>query len=128
MAKKRIKDLNTKLAEVDRERKSGKATPVGVKKQSEDQRQQLHRTKDQFAITKEQIEPQKKELEKVEEATAQAEQNGYDIGVKEIEETLRAQVTRVCWGYCLQVWTKALNLFGVGVSSKLRKTENIFYP
>lgn len=38
MAEKRIKDLNTKLAEVDRERKSGKATLVGVKKQAEDQR------------------------------------------------------------------------------------------
>ena len=96
MAEKRIKDLNTKLAEVDRERKSGKATLVGVKKQAEDQRQQLHKTKDQLAITKEQIEPQKKELENVKEATTQAEQNGYDIGVKEIEETLRAQVTRVC--------------------------------
>lgn len=38
MAEKRIQDLNTKLAEVDRERKSGKATLVGVKKQAEDQR------------------------------------------------------------------------------------------
>lgn len=75
-----------------------------------------------------QIEAQKKELEKAKKATTQAEQDGYDIEVKETEEALRAQVTRVCRGYCLQVWTQALNLAEVGASSRLRKTENIFYP
>lgn len=34
----------------------------------------------------------------------------------------------VCRGYCLQVWTEALNIAGVDTSSELRKTENIFYP
>lgn len=52
-----------------------------------------------------QIEAQKKELEKAKKAAAQAEQDGYDIEVKETEEALRAQVTRVWRGYCLQVWT-----------------------
>ena len=70
----------------------------------------------------------KKELEKKEEALAQAEKSGYDIRVKEIEDILRAQVTEVCWGYYLRVWTKALNLARVDASSNLRKNENIFYP
>lgn len=67
-------------------------------------------------------------MEENEETVARVEQNGYDIGVKETKDTLRAQVTGVCRGYCLQVWTEALNLARVGASSNLRKTENIFYP
>ena len=50
------------------------------------------------------------------------------FGVKETKDILRAQVTRVCRGYCLQVWTEALNLAGLGASSELRRTKNIFYP
>ena len=48
--------------------------------------------------------------------------------MKETEDALKAQVTEVCWGYNLQVWTEALNLAKVDASSKLRKIENIFYP
>ena len=125
IVEKRIKDLVTKLAEADREKKSIKA---GTEKQAEDQRLQLHKAEEQLAVAKEQIEAQKKEMEKVEEATTRAEQNGYDIGVKETKDILRAQVTRVCRGYCLQVWTEALNLAGLGASSELRRTKNIFYP
>nr|POE51382.1 hypothetical protein CFP56_41750 [Quercus suber] len=61
---------------------------------------------EQLEVAKEQIEAQEKEMEKVEEVAAQAKQNGYDIGV----------------------WTEELNLAGVGASSELRRTENIFYP
>lgn len=98
-----------------------------LKKQAEDQRQQLHKVEEQLATAREQIETQKKELEKKEEAIARAEQNGYDIEVKETEDILWAQVTGFCRRYCLQVWTEALNLTGVSASSDLRKTENIFY-
>lgn len=59
---------------------------------------------------------------------AQAEQAGYDVGMKETKDALRAQVTEVCRGYYLQVWTKALKLTGVDASSELRKPKNIFYP
>nr|POE95288.1 hypothetical protein CFP56_05650 [Quercus suber] len=48
MAKKKIKDLNTKLTEADRERKSAKATLVGAERQVEDQHQQLHRVEEQM--------------------------------------------------------------------------------
>lgn len=128
VAEKRIKELNTKLIEANRERKSAKVALAGVEKQAEDQLQQLRKVEKQLAIAKEQIDAQKKELEKSEEVAARAQHNGYDIGVKEIENALRAQVTGLCRGYYLQVWTEALNLAGVGTSSDLRKTENIFYP
>ena len=92
MAKKKIKDLGTKLTEADRERKSVEAALAGA----EDQCQQLRKAEEQLAIAREQIATQKKELEKKEEALAQAEQSGYDIGVKEMEDALKAQVIGVC--------------------------------
>ena len=123
-----MEDLSTKLTEANRERKSTKAALIGAKKQAEDQCQQLRKAEEQLAIAQKQIEAQKKELEKKEEALAQAKQSSYDIGVKEIEDALKAQVIGDCQGYCLQVWTKALNLVEVEASSDLRKTNNIFYP
>nr|POE75897.1 hypothetical protein CFP56_05162 [Quercus suber] len=53
VVKKRIKELNTKLTKVDRERKSTEAALTGVKKQAEVQRQQLHKAEEQLAIAKE---------------------------------------------------------------------------
>ena len=81
-----------------------------------------------MAIARETIDSQEKELKKKVEDIAQAKQAGYDVRVKETEDALRAQVTKVYQGYCLQVWTEALNLAGVDASSELRKIENIFYP
>ena len=49
---------------------------------------QLHKAEEQLAVAKEQIEAQKKEMEEVEEAATRAEQNGYDIGVKETKDIL----------------------------------------
>jgi len=109
MAEKKIKDLGTKLTEADREKKSIEAALADAVKQAKDQCLQLRRAEEQLAIAHEQFEAQKKELEKK-------------------EEVLEAQVTGVYQDYCLQVWTEALNLAGVGASSDLRKTENIFYP
>ena len=56
-----------------------------------------------MAIAREKIEAQQKEFESKEETIAKAEQARYDVGVKETEETLRAQVTEVYCGYYLQV-------------------------
>ena len=43
----------------------------------------------------------KKKLKEVEKAVEEAEQEGYNVRMAETEENLRAQVTRVCRGYCL---------------------------
>ena len=126
--RKKIKDLGTKLTEVDREKKRAEIALAGTEKQAEDQCLQLCKAEELLAIACEQIEAQKKGLEKKEEDLAEVEQSGYDTGVKEIEDIFRAQVTGVCQGYCLQVQIEALNLAGVGASSDLRKTMNIFYP
>ena len=79
-----------------------------------------------------QVEKAMKEAEKAreeaEKAREEAQQEGYDIGVVEIEEALMAEVSRVCRNYCLQVWNEALNQAGVEASSVLRKAENVYYP
>ena len=105
MAKKKIKDLGIKLTETNRERKTAEAALAGTEKQAKDQCQQLRWAEEQMVIAWEQIEAQRKELEKKEEALAQAEQSGYDIEVKKTEDILRARIIKVCRGYCLQVWT-----------------------
>ena len=46
MDKKKIKDLDIKLTEADRERKSAEAILAGAEKQVKDQRQQLRQAKE----------------------------------------------------------------------------------
>ena len=58
----------------------------------------------------------------------EAEQRGYEIGIAETENALRAEVPEVCRIYCARTWSEALNRAGVEASSELRKPENIFYP
>ena len=65
---------------------------------------------------------------KAEQAMNKAEQRGYEIGIAETEEALRAEVSAVCRIYCAKTWDEALNRAGVEASSELRKPKNIFYP
>ena len=46
LAKQKIKDLNTKLIEENRDKKSAKAALEGAERQGKSQRQQLRQTKD----------------------------------------------------------------------------------
>ena len=69
-----------------------------------------------------------KAKEEAKRAREEAQQEGYDIGVVEIEEALRVEVLGVCRIYCAQVWDKALNKTGVGASFVLKKAENVYYP
>ena len=104
---------------------------------------------DQLAASKEQLATLKKQLEEAqrlrdqaekarveaEEAKAkaekerdEAEQHGYDVGVAETEDALRAEVLAVCRAYNTQTWEEALNRAGIDASSELRKPENIIFP
>ena len=89
------------------------------------QLEEAQRLKDQAEKSREEAEKAKVE---VKQATNMAEQKGYDLGVAETEETLRAEVLVVCRIYCAQTWDEALNRAGVEASSELRKAENVFYP
>ena len=58
----------------------------------------------------------------------EAEQRGYEVGIAEIEEALRAEVPEVCRTYCARTWNVALDRAGIEASSELRRPESIFYP
>ena len=65
---------------------------------------------------------------KAEKERDEAEQHGYDVGVVETEDTLRAEVPVVCRVYCTQTWEEALSRVGIDAFSELRKLENIVFP
>ena len=104
--------------------------------------EQLATSKEQLAALKKQLEEAKKFRDQAEKARVQAEedkakaekerdeaeQHGYDVGVVETEDALRAEVPAICRAYCTQTWEEALNRVGIDTSSKLRKLENIIFP
>ena len=94
---------------------------AALKKQLEE----TQRLKDQAERSKAEAEKARVEAEKERD---EAEQKGYDLGVAETEETLRAEIPAVCRIYCAQTWDETLNRAGVEASSELRKVENVFYP
>nr|POF21574.1 hypothetical protein CFP56_10786 [Quercus suber] len=137
-----IVQLKKKLAAEESARKSADSTLEGFQRQAEDQRQLLRDANTQLAASKEQVLALQKQLEEVqklkdqaEKAKAEAEkerdvaeQQGYNVGVAEIEDTFRAEVPVVCREYCALTWQEALNRAGVASSSELRKPENIYFP
>ena len=102
----------------------------GAEKQAESQRKLTNEAKEQLAASKEQVATLKQQLEeakklkdqaekarmqaeedkaKAEKERDEAEQYGYDVGLAETEDTLRAKVLAVCRVYCTQIWEEALN-------------------
>ena len=142
-------DLRKKLTAEEQARKSADAALKGAEKQAESQRKLTNEAKEQLAVSKEQVEALNQQLEEakklkdqVEKARMQAEedktkakkekdeaeQHGYNVGVAETEDTLRAEVPAVCRAYYTQTWEEALNQAGIEASSKLRKPKNIVFP
>ena len=135
VAKKSNQELNSKLQEEKKERKSATAALNTVEKQAKGQRVLLRNAKDQLAASKKQITTLKKKLKELEKAKAQvemakekAEQYGYNVRGAETEDALKAEVPGVCRLYYAQVWDETLNQTRVKASSALRKVENFYYP
>ena len=101
VVEKRIKKLNAKLTEANREKKSTEVTLEGAERQDETQCKQLRQAEDELAAAKKQTKVLKKKLEDAKKASDQAKQDGYNVGVAEIEKVLRAKVSGVCRTYCL---------------------------
>ena len=142
-------DLKKKLTAKEQARKSTDSALEGAERQAESQRKLAREANDQLAASKEQLATLKKQLgeaqrlrdqaekakveakkakAKAERERDEAEQHGYDVGVAETEDALRAEVPAVCRAYCTQTWEEALNRAGIDAFSKLRKPENIFFP
>ena len=58
----------------------------------------------------------------------EAERHGYDVGIVETEDALRAEIPAVCRAYCAQTWEEALNQAGIKAYSELRRPERIIFP
>ena len=116
-------ELKKKLIEEEHARHSADSALDGVRRQAEDQRKRLRETTDQLTAAREQMAALKKQLEEAqklkeqaekskaeakkarieaEKARDEAEQKGYDLGVAETKETLKAKVRAVCHIYCAQ--------------------------
>ena len=142
-------DLKKRLTAEEQARKSVVAALKGAERQAESQRKLVHEANEQLAASKEQLAALKKQLEeaqrlrdqaekarvqaeedkaKAEKERDEAEQHGYDVGVAETEDALKAEVPAVCPVYCSQTWEEALNRAGIDASSELRKLENIIFP
>ena len=101
----------------------------GAETQVESQRKLANDIKGQLVTTKEQIAALRQQLEeanklkdlaekarlqaeedklKAEKERDEAEQHGYDVGVAETEDALRAEVPAVCRAYCTHTWEEAL--------------------
>ena len=142
-------DLRKKLIAEEQARKSADVALKGVEKQVESQKKLTNEAKEQLVASKEQVAALKQQLEeakkpkdqaekarmqteedkaKAEKERDEAEPHGYDVGVAETEDTLRAKVPAVCHAYCTQTWEEALNQARIEASSELRKPENIVFP
>lgn len=131
--------MKAKLAESEKERKYAATALDNVEKQAKSQRLLLRNAEDQLATSKKQITALKKKLEEAEKAKTlvekakeeadkardEAEQQGYKVGVVEIEDALKAEIPAVCRTYCTLTWDKALNQAGVEAFSMLRKAESV---
>ena len=142
-------NLKQKLKDEEQARKSYDSALKGAETQAESQRKLANEVKGQLAAAKEQMAALKQQLEeanklkdlaekaklqaeedkvKAEKERDEAEQHGYDVGVAETEDALRAEVPVVCRAYCAQTWEEAFNQAGVEASSELRKPESIIFP
>ena len=149
VAEKSNTDLKERIKTEEQSRKSAEAALKGAETQAESQRQMVVEVKGQLVTAKEQIATLRQQLDeanqlkalaekaraqaeedklKAEKERDEAEQHGYDVGVAETEDILRAEVPAVCRAYCAQTWVEALNQAGVEVSSGLRKPESIIFP
>ena len=121
VAEKSNIDLKEKLKTEEQLRKSAEAALKGAESQAESQRKLVIEVKGQLVTAKEQIATLRQQLEEAnqlkalaEKAKMQAEedkfkakkerdeakQHGYDVGVAETEDALRAEVPAVCRAYC----------------------------
>ena len=89
------------------------------------QLEEAQRLRDQAENAKVEAKKAKTQAEKERD---EAEQHGYDVGVAETEDALRAEVPVVCRAYCTHTWKEALNRAGIDASSELRKPEYIIFP
>ena len=121
IAKNSNVELKKKLTSEEQARPSADSTLEGTQRQAKDQRKCLHETTNQLNASKEEMTVLGAQLEKAQRLKDQAEkgkaeaekakaevkkerdtveQHGYDVGVAETKDALKAEVPTVCRAYC----------------------------
>ena len=124
-----LADVKKKLLAEEQARKSVESTLEGYQKQAKDQGNRLREANAELKKAQEQVLVLKKHLEETqklreraeksreeaekakteaERAMNEAKQRGYEVGIAETEEALRAEVPVVCRIYCAKTWDEAL--------------------
>ena len=149
IAKNSNANLKEKLKAEEQQRKSADVALKGAETQAESQRKLANEIKGQLVTTNKQIAALRQQLEeanrlkglaekakvqveedklKAEKERDEAEQHGYDVGVAETEDALRAEVPVVYRAYYAQTWEEGLNQAGVEASLGLRRPDSIIFP
>ena len=89
---KKAKQTLNLLAESEKAKKSIEATMLGFEKQAQKQRSHLRKVEEQLAIAKQNIKALKKELEGNKAEIEKTEQAAYELGKTETEAELQAQL------------------------------------
>ena len=121
------KELGNKLTE--RERSSALAGLKNAEAQVKDQSKLLYTTEIDLATQKQLVLDLKAKQQKVKnvakeatwmakETTKAVKRTSYERKVEDTEISLAEEVARVCWDYCTETWTEALNNAGVLANSK----------
>ena len=115
LAEKRINNMNNKLSEVEKDKRSAEDALDITERQVEGQQVLLHQAEDQLATSKGQITALKKKLEEAKKVRDQAEQESYNVRVAETEKALSAKVSRVRRNYCSKCGMRPLTKLGLSL-------------
>ena len=132
--KEENKDLLSKLAAEERERKSAQAGLKNVEAQAEDQHKFIYQTEIELATLRQLVLDLRAELQQEKEAAQVArevveaeKQAFYTFGMEEILARLTEELAEVCRDYCNATWDETLKVAGVPADSTWRQLGSIYY-
>ena len=106
-----------------------------MERQAKDQHQKLHLTEMDLATESKVVSCLKAELQKAKDVARVAREAAettmkapYECGVHDAKTRLVEEVAIMCKDYCIELWVVALDRAEVPVNSKLRSSENVFFP
>ena len=132
--KEENKDLPSKLAAEERERKSAQAGLKNAEAQAEDQHEFIYQTEIELATLRQLVLDLRAELQQAKEAAQLArevveaeKQAFYTLGMEETIARLTEELAKVCRDYYNATWDETLNVVGVPADSTWRQLGSIYY-
>ena len=124
--KEENKDLLSKLATEERERKSAQTGLKNAEAQAEDQHKLLYQIEIVLDLSAE-LQQAKEVAQLAREAAETEKQAFYTLGVEETQARLIKELVKVCRDYYNATWDEALNVAGVLADSVWRQPGSIYF-